>query len=252
MILIFLRIVLWLPLLVISSTLFAQKAISNTIEEMPSPEQLTVEVKEPIQTLLLIIGCGRSGTKYMSKVLFASGLDIQHERMGQHGSVSWLMTPAEAESAPWGPISKDYQFGHILHQVRDPVKVIQSYYNLRPWATWVWISRFVPEIEPADSTLTKCAKYWYYWNLIAEARAELTYRIEDFDADYQIVGDQIGMNFDRATISEIPKNTNTIRDPSHRTITWQVLKAELDPELYEKVRDLALRYGYTVEVTTEA
>lgn len=221
------------------------------IGNRPSPHEAhkAVSSKEDArkQRFLLVIGCGRSGTKYMSTVLRASGLDVSHDYdgMGLSGTVSWLMTPGDADWAPWGPLSKDYNFRHILHQVRDPLKVIQSFYNFPPRATWEWVSLFIPEMSPSDSNLTKCAKYWYYWNLIAEKRAELTYRIEDFDTDYQIVGDQIGWTFDKQAVGSISTMTNTKDLPSYRVITWQILKDELDADLYDKVRSLALRYGYT-------
>lgn len=233
-----------LGLFLFMTTAFGSTITLSNTGRIQGVEDVTAEIKGPMRAFLLVIGCGRSGTTYMSQVLTASGLDINHERMGQDGTVSWLTTPAEAEWAPWGPLSKDYEFEHILHQVRDPVKVIQSVYNVPPRATWEWISIFIPEIKPEDSKLTKSAKYWYYWNLIAEARAEFSYRIEDFNADCQVVGDKIGRVFDKGVVKSISKKTKTQRWFGHRKITWQILKDELDEGLYGQVRDLALHYGY--------
>ena len=130
---------------------------------------------------VLVIGCGRSGTAYISKFLKASGIDAPHEhRMGSDGCVSWLMT-ADVHWAPWGPLFRNYKFRHIFHQVRNPLKVIQSFYNVPPSASWEWICKVIPEIKMFEPNLVKCAKYWFYWNRLAASRAEWTYRIEDFD-----------------------------------------------------------------------
>ena len=74
---------------------------------------------------VLVTGCGRSGTGYMCTFLKASGLDVHHEYMGADGSVSWLMG-ATVDKAPWGPLAKGFHFEHVFHQVRNPLKVIQS------------------------------------------------------------------------------------------------------------------------------
>ena len=39
------------------------------------------------QKRLLVIGCGRSGTKWFSELLKDHGLDIGHEHMGNDGVV---------------------------------------------------------------------------------------------------------------------------------------------------------------------
>lgn len=196
--------------------------------------------------LVLITGCGRSGTQYINKVLRQSGLDVEHEhKMGAHGCVSWLMT-ARLDWAPWGPLANHYKFRHIFHQVREPTKVIQSCFNTPPTAGWKWIMRSIPEIQLSDSLLTKCAKYWYYWNLLAERQAEWTYRIEEIDSIYVEMGKKLGQQFNAETPKMISKKSNSKGAPKY-PITWSVLRQELDPALYENVRSLARRYGYKGE-----
>ncbi len=209
-------------------------------------ENSATKALEPIRKKthrsVLITGCGRSGTGYMALFLKRSGLRIKHEHMGEDGSVSWLMA-ADVEKAPWGPLYKNYTFSHVFHQVRDPLKVIQSYYNVPPGATWEWISYVIPEIKMEDSKLTKCAKYWYYWNLMAESKAEWTYRIEDFDSEYKEMARRLGLNFDKKILNTVPKQANS-KGPPKRVITWQILKQELSPDLFFKMYSLALYYGY--------
>ena len=193
---------------------------------------------------LLVTGCGRSGTTYMNVFLRASGWDVNHEWMGGDGSVSWLLG-AETDKAPWGPLARDFEFEHIFHQVREPLKVIQSFYNSPPLATWLWISHCIPQVKMSDTKLTKCAKYWIHWNKMVEAKAEWRYRIEDFDVQYKEMGRRLGVEFDPAILAGVSKKTNT-RGPPARTITWGILRKELDPPVYRQVRNLAKRYGYEV------
>lgn len=195
------------------------------------------------ERFLLITGCGRSGTQYMHDFLNKSGLQVGHEIVRKHGSVSWLLT-SQADWAPWGPLRNEFKFKHVFHQVRDPLKVIQSFYNVPPRATWEWIAETVMEIEENDTDLEKCVKYWIHWNLLAEQQAEWTYRIEDFD---RLIGEmslRLKYPLSKKTLDAVPKTTNTKTSPEDIVITWDLLEAELSPQLYHQLADLAHRYGY--------
>lgn len=197
------------------------------------------------ERILLITGCGRSGTQYTHDFLNKSGLQVGHESVREHGSVSWLLN-SDASWAPWGPLRKDFRFKHVFHQVRDPLKVIQSFYNVPPRATWKWIAETVKEIHLDDPDLVKCAKYWIHWNLLAESRSEWTYRIEDFDRDYMQMAVRLQYPLKKSVLNTVPKTTNTKVRSDDVIITWELLQAELPPELYQQLVDLAAHYGYKV------
>lgn len=205
-----------------------------------------VPKEEKIHRFLLVTGCGRSGTVYMTKFLLASGLKVGHEHhMEDDGIVSWLMA-SNTSWAPWGPSPQGYTFEHVFHQVRHPLRVIQSYYNSPTGAGWDWIGRSIP-IKPSESKLLKCAKFWYYWNLLAESKAEWTYKLEDFDTLYLEFGQRLGLELDKAILDSISKEINTKVKPDSTIITWKMLKEELPPKFYIKFIELALRYGYSIE-----
>lgn len=197
-----------------------------------------------IERELLITGCARSGTTYISNLLKASGLDVPHEydASGTYGICSWLLTP-DAQSAPWGPLRSDYHFQHIFHQVRHPLKVISSVYTTEPELSWIFIIENVPQIKWEDSHTVKTAKYWYYWNRMAEELAEWTYKIEEIEQLWTEFGDRLGVVLDPQIIQSIPTNTNT-RGAHTREFTWDTLREELDPQLYADIVSLAIRYGY--------
>lgn len=81
---------------------------------------------------LLVTGCGRSGTLYITSCLQKLGLDVRHEEpvppngvMGKDGMVSWFMTVDDSNPA-LGPGRKYYEFEYVLQLVRHPLKVIAS------------------------------------------------------------------------------------------------------------------------------
>lgn len=201
-----------------------------------------IETENKIPRFLLITGCCYSGTEYITKFLQASGIDVEHEYMNSQGCISWLMT-ARLKSTPWGPLSLNYKFDHIFHQVRNPLKVIQSVLNFCPIDIWPWLCDVIPEIKRSDSLIVRSAKYWYYWNILAESQAEWTYRIEDFDTQYVEMGEKLGLEFNEKTLQSISKNTNKKSKPKE-LLTWKALEDSLDAELFIKIRDLAIHYGY--------
>jgi len=193
---------------------------------------------------LLITGCARSGTYYITNILKRCGYKIGHEFIKKDGACSWEMA-VDTKKAPWDHGRNGYRFKHIFHQVRDPLKVIGSLYSSEPPQSFEFFREHIPEIKPGDSRLTQCAKYWYYWNLLAEAQAEWTYRIEELENVWGEMEMRLGKKLDRNVLESIPKNTNTRGDCEY--FSWAKLEQELDPDLYQKIRVLAQKYGYSVQ-----
>jgi len=80
----------------------------------------------------IITGCGRSGTNYVAERLNAAGIKCGHESVfkvneikenskNYDGDSSWF-------SAPF--LGKEYSSAKILHIVRDPKKVIESFHRI--------------------------------------------------------------------------------------------------------------------------
>ncbi len=194
---------------------------------------------------LLITGCSRSGTMYISKILNECGLNIGHEWTEKDGLSSWLFA-VNTDAAPWGPQPNQIHFQHIFHQVRDPLKVISSVFTHEPLESWQYIIAHIPEISWEDSRLTKASKFWYYWNLKAEQKAEWTYRVEAIKEILPEFSQRLGIPLDPSALDRVPTNSNT-RGSYYfaEEFKWSDLEAELSPELYANIRQLANRYGYT-------
>lgn len=201
-------------------------------------------VKRPLpeERPLLITGCARSGTTFITKFLRGNDLEVSHERDAAFGIVSWMMA-ADSPHAPWGPGADQFRFKHVFHQVRHPLKTIASAYH-EPRPSWGFIERFVPEIDKEEPRLVRAAKYWYYWNLLAESKAEWTYRVEDVENQIGEMAARLGVPLRTEVLSTIPKTTNSRGYKT--TVTWEELEGALDRKLYKNIVALARRYGYDV------
>lgn len=194
--------------------------------------------------LVLITGCARSATTYISKLLELNGLAVVHEGLAEHGCASWTMA-VDAATTPWGPGSRGLEFEHIFHQVRHPLETIASVYTTEPEESWEFIYKHIPEISPKDSHLVRCVKYWIYWNLKAEALAEWTYRIEDIEKELPVMSKKLGVPLDPNSIKFVSKITNH-RGTHKKKLTWKDLKHELSRRLYDELQITALHYGYPI------
>lgn len=192
---------------------------------------------------LLVVGCPRSGTTFMNKVLNTYNVQVGHETDGKRGIVSWLFT-ANSKNPAWGPRPADYKFKHIFHQVRHPLKCIATMHLVVSKA-WEYIAREVPEINLEESRLVCCAKMWVYWNLKAEKRAEMTYRVENIREALPDISQRIGTPLDPQILETI--STKTHASKHNYVVTWEDLHNVLEPAFYKKLVLLAKRYGYQVE-----
>lgn len=191
--------------------------------------------------MLIITGCGRSGTHYTTKVLRSLGLDIYTERLGKDGVADWKLAIEPYRDFYDGEIIEE---AVIIHQVRHPLDTIASLHTFAN-ISWAFIQCFIP-MSGKEPVLLKAMKYWYYWNLIAQRKSQFTYRVEDLIdnlgeierlSDYKLKDHSIAL--------EIPTNissrTSWSQHPSE--VKWGELK-EADPVLGQHIVDLAKDYGY--------
>ncbi|MCP5203915.1 MAG: hypothetical protein H6992_07090 [Pseudomonadales bacterium] len=131
---------------------------------------------------------------------------MRHEKIGADGVVSWCMT-VESNEAPWGSSRCGYEFEHIFHQVRHPLKTIPSITTFKE-TSWRYIEQWC-HCSPSDPLMLKAAKYWLHWNERAEEIADWRYRIEDFHDVYPEFCERIGIKPDQSILNSYAKNINT-------------------------------------------
>ena len=233
-----------------------------------------------IRKKLLVTGCGRSGTKYMSVLLRRLGVDVRNESMGRDGVASWCMAVDSRDSA-WGLASAGFSFDHVFHQVRHPLAVISSAHSFRD-VSWQFICAHAP-ISIVEPLTLRCAKYWYYWNLAAERVADWRYRIEELPIIFEDYCERLGLEPNWGILDGLSTEVNTrnrgrafhiyqeicvrlglkesafLREAlstdtdtrQSSVVSWDGLRA-LDPVLCEHIQERALAYGYPADITPHA
>lgn len=192
---------------------------------------LSFSVGYPKATVL-VTGCGRSGTTYTSKLFQAAGYDVHHEdEKGSFGTVSWFLVL---------PKDRNRKYGVVLHQIRNPIDTISSFTTAKR-SSWNYISKRVPEINKGDSILTKSAKYWLYWNQLAEQHADYSYPIEDLPLHLSKINSLVGCQLSEDHIRRVDQHENT---RNHHSFTWDDLKKEIDFRLYSEIVKYAEKWGY--------
>jgi len=212
---------------------------------------------------LLITGCGRSGTMYASEVWKTQGLEITHENplppngcMGRDGIASWYMAVNDPDP-PFGPSASAYAFDFVIHQVRDPLKVIASVaqFILRDRRSRDYIERNAPatrlthperSLPRRDRLLLQAARYWYYWNLISEQKASMTIQVEHLTASLERLCRFLEVTYKPDVAELVSRNIhgrNLYIDEPYWEIGWKDI-ARIDAEITEKIKELARSYGY--------
>ena len=133
--------------------------------------------------IILISGCGYSGTGVFAEVLTSAGYQVGHEELKASGMSSWLavsrMDSTDVRS-----------FKHVFLLVRHPLKVVRS------WQAEKWPFKFKDVRVSADSMLgngslafdamdgmIRALEWWITFSLLAENAAECRMRLEDIGPD---------------------------------------------------------------------
>jgi hypothetical protein len=190
---------------------------------------------------LLILGCGRSGTRYVTKVLACAGLQIGHEKPGRDGMCNWRSVgqPDDIES-----------HDVVWHQVRHPLGVIASFHTVMG-RSWDYICEVEPRISRDDSLLLRCMKYWLYWNERCAQAATVTYRVENIAALLPSLLERMQVSHSETIISSclsISTKDHTRQkvhkvSSSYPTVTWDDVFAA-DESIALQIRQQGEKFGY--------
>lgn len=192
----------------------------------------------------VIAQTGRSGSSYTARILTAAGIHTGHEDWfrpyrrrigGLDGDSSWCAAPHLRAFR-----------GIVLHQVRDPLKVIRSLSQAPPTPRYQRLRSQVAG-PPSGNPLVDALRYWVVFNRIAEQHAVLRWRLEDLDvavvdAIGQIVGVPADLDAAGRAITETPDNVN-----AHYRGAGEVAWGDL-PDCWwrDEAVSMAGRYGYAV------
>lgn len=206
--------------------------------------------------MFLITGHPRSGTGYMHKALSECGLAVGDEgypaeALGRQpcdvtGVVSWRHVALAPDA-----------FDVVIHQVRDPLKVISSAQTLKGHGLRLMFQH-IPPLEQAlfwrllDSalglrrrtdTIRRCMHTWLRWNERIERHPKLAhrFRIEDVRQAWSALADFLPLA-GRPFPAAVPTDHHSRRD-KYEFLGWRSLR-NADPVLWAEVRTKAREYGY--------
>lgn len=176
---------------------------------------------------LLVIGTGRCGTGFISKLLSEAGAEVGHEWMGADGTADWRQT-FHSHCREWS----------IVQQVRSPLPTVGSLQTMSLASVAVANSHMsLPEKRLERSML------WYVKvNLIAQQKALFAYQVEAVDEVWDRLCELTAIP--GRPMPEVPTNINT-RHLSYTMPTWDELD-KCNEKLAKRVRELGRSYGYEV------
>ncbi|MHA2063974.1 MAG: hypothetical protein ACXABY_06270 [Candidatus Thorarchaeota archaeon] len=184
---------------------------------------------------ILILGHPRSGTLYTTVVLRTLGLQVEHERQGKEGSVTGQF---------WYGDWKLENYDIILHQIRNPLKVIASCTKMR-----IRNPKVITHLaELSGSKLTpKQAKHkvlrymvtWLGFVKWVDSICAWRYSVEDMADIFPRLCKEFSLDIS-TPLPAIPDNVNHLE---HRTLNYNDLR-KLDKDLAEQIYAKACEYEY--------
>lgn len=223
---------------------------------------------------IVIAGCGRSGTHYFADLLNASSIAFEHEdAYTVFGRVKATRPDADSSwfAAPFLLASPRPE--QVIHLVRNPVKVVQSFHRIGICANSIWsqflFGRSVPDFilrsnirlgfcwrryryvrvhrillqnhtscMDKEREVDRLWRYWYQWNRLIEKAGTL-----------------LGANYLRIRLEDLDNSLQSIRDfleadgdfmpcaPTNQKNVYQARQIEWT-SMPSEVHNLAAKYGY--------
>jgi len=158
-----------------------EKIVENYLNLLnKSKKELVIKNIEKESKLILGVGHPRTGTGYTSKLLQSWGLDVQHEKMGKHGTVDWTLVGKKQSIWQGGVDFRNYEWQHIIYCVRDPRESIPSIaYTENTDTSFNFRKQFEQRIEEKNLIVSAIASILKWDQLITQINPSITYRIED-------------------------------------------------------------------------
>ena len=153
---------------------------------------------------IAVLGCPRSGTRFMASVLSYSGYPTGHENYNYPSVIDWQMLGTMSATE----IRK--RFDIILHQVRHPFSFVRSMPTIQLNSV-AFIQAMVPSVRDARDP-KQALIFWEHWNRRCRATADFTYKVEDLKELIPTFKERFDICIDPETIdryTDVPKKINS-------------------------------------------
>jgi hypothetical protein len=188
----------------------------------------------------------------MSFALREAGLDVQHECMGADGTSSFYYAldvpeyPSFPNESPKGRVAhvgegsrSDYEWGTIVHLIRDPLLTIASTRKLMARKTQEWYvlhGIIPPDVKPK---LLRMMFAWYNLNAEIENITDFRFRMNSKETDWARMAKRLGIS---GRIPKLPPKNVGSGFMKPDPITWSQMAA-LDKTLTANIQKMGRRYG---------
>jgi hypothetical protein len=176
---------------------------------------------------IIVIGCPRSGFRYIARVFTEAGLPVGHEHWRECGRADYTMTPQKM------PVD-----ALVLHQMRKPLDVIGSMQTIQD-RSWELLMKHTSANKTHD-LIERGMRAYLEWNRIAEAKADYSYRVEDLDDVWDFITSRNMLDIDEP-LPDVRRNLNT-RKGRYKPLEWEDLE-ERNLELTEKIVEYYVGLG---------
>lgn len=190
--------------------------------------------------MIIVVGCPRSGTFFISRLFAEHGFDVGHETWGRDGTSCWQLAADDDFWRRFDQCPSELRTAHpAVHQVRNPLDVIGSLFTIAE-SSFDQLSKAMPSAP--TNTLHRAMMAWLYWNRLAQRRASYTYRVENIEAEFSELCRRAGFKTTLKPNFTTSKQTNS---RPHRAVTWGELEV-VDSALTSEIKKQALAYGYSL------
>ena len=224
-----------------------EKLINNYLSILQKSKEVgPVEIKktESKKGAKLILGVGhpRTGTGYTAKLLQSWGLDVGHEKMGEHGTVDWSLAAGEKSLWSGGGDFREWDWQHIIYCVRDPRESIASIaYTENTEISFEFRKKFERRIGDKSKIVSAIASILKWDQLITSKRPSVVYRIEDESED---LFKYLNKNIDGIKWSDSQINVK-YNQREHRTFEELLKEPGYIPNRFKRgINQYCEKYGY--------
>jgi len=224
-----------------------EKGYRGTARRWGVRERVRKEIR-----LVLINGTGSSGTKYISKVFQAIGMDMPHERTGADGSVThyfhtdheWYpMFPWYEGCAHVGERRSDYIFENEFLAVRHPLKVIASMTSSFDRMDFEFLEETGVIEYGIEPKILRAMNAYYYANAKMEKSSSFIFQLETMEKSWSKICKKLGIGKVDFPIVKVQNRNTGYRAP--KEIQWEDIE-KVDSDLTLKIKKMARRYKYEV------
>jgi thioredoxin-like negative regulator of GroEL len=214
---------------------------------------------EPVESAIFavrVIGHPRCGSRYVSQVLTTLGLHIGHERMGQHGTCSWIHTIDDRNPPFNAPYVAPRLFRTTLAYIRSPADAIPSIMlentNADSFAfrrLHIFRKLAVDIARWRDPVARSVDSYLCWMKIVEMQRPMFTLRVEHIRDDLRLHSGELefaGIRLQLQLDASVPNTANSSLDkfsiakPELAADQYRALVAELQDAL----GDMCARYDY--------